>query len=101
LPPKLTSIEEVKTMPKFIVVHTEPVTKEQWMIALKPDMHFPEGYTWKHTYCDFKNGKFFCEWDAPSKEQLKAGLKSMFGFLPVDEVYPVEVYIPAEKKFED
>lgn len=86
-------------MPKFIAVHTLPMTKEKWLSSFKTDLTFPKGFSWNQTYCDFKDGKFFCEWEAPSKAKLKQGLKSMLGF-PLDDVYPVEVYNVAKKDFE-
>lgn len=86
-------------MPKIIAVHTIPMTKEKWLKTFEPNVTWPKGFTWIRTHCDFQDGKFFCEWEAPDKETLKRGLKSMLGF-PVDEVYPVELYNPAKKEFE-
>ncbi len=87
-------------MPKFIAVHTIPIpwTKEQWMNVLKQELPVPKGVSWNLSYCDFKDGKIFCEWDAPNKEIIERGLKAIY--LPVDAIYPVEVFNVAKKKFE-
>jgi len=79
-------------MPRFIAVHTMPVTEEQWkertMASEKPS--FPPGVVWKVTYCDFADGKFFCECEAPTKEIVEQVLKGMG--LPFDAVYPVRLF---------
>jgi len=31
---------------------------------------FPGDVSWKQTYCDFENGKLFCEWEAPAKSDF-------------------------------
>ncbi len=59
---------------------------------------FPAGFVWKQTYCDFTNHKFFCDWEAPSKEGLEQFFKSQN--MPFDAVYPVEVFDVATKKIE-
>jgi len=85
-------------MPKFIAVHTMSFTREQWMEGAKNWPAPPKGVSWKLTYCDFKDGKFFCEWEAPNKEVIEQGFKAQK--LPFDAVYPVEVFNVAKKKFE-
>ena len=54
-------------MPRFIAVHTVPFTEEDLKNTAK-DMpsKLPPGVSWKLTYCDFGDGKFFCEWEAPN-----------------------------------
>jgi hypothetical protein len=88
-----------KAVAKFIAVHTMPMTEEQALAMAKNMPPFPKGITWKNTYSDFKDGKFFCEWDAPNKEALEQIFKSMK--MPYDAVYPVRLYNVAKKKFED
>ena len=85
-------------MPRFVAVHTMPVTEEQLMARFKSMPSLPKGLSWKLTYCDFKDGKFFCEWEAPNKEVIEQGFKAQK--LPFDAVYPVEVFNVAKKKFE-
>jgi hypothetical protein len=86
-------------MPKFIAVHTMPMTEEQLMAMINKLPALPEGTSWKQSYCDFKDGKFFCEWEAPNKEIIQQGFKA--NNLPYDAVYPVKVYNVAKKGFED
>jgi hypothetical protein len=83
-------------MPRFIAVHTAPFTKEQLMGMDVTKL--PKGVSWKLTYCDFKDGKFFCEWEAPNKEIIEQGFKAQK--MPFDAVYPVELFNVAKKKFE-
>ena len=87
-------------MPRFIAVHTMPMTEEQWkermMSGEKPS--FPPGVVWKLTYCDFADGKFFCEWEAPNKETLEQIFKGME--MPFDAVYPVRLFDFAKLELE-
>ena len=78
-------------MAKYMAVHTLPMTEQQFMAMGKDIMSkVPKGFTYKLTYCAFDNQKFFCEWDAPSKEALEQGFKEMN--MPFDAVYPVKMY---------
>jgi hypothetical protein len=86
-------------MARFIAVHTMPMTEQQALEMAKKMPAFPKGVSWKYTYADFKDGKFFCEWDVPNKEALEQVFKSMN--MPYDAVYPVRLYNVAKKKYED
>jgi hypothetical protein len=86
-------------MPRFIAVHTMPLTEEQLMEMLKNLPALPEGTTWKQTYCDFEDGKFFCEYEAPNKEIIEQGFKA--SNIPYDAVYPVRIFDVAKKSFQD
>jgi len=86
-------------MPRFIAIHTLPVEENNFQAMVDKSIGgIPKGFTWKQTYCDFANHKFFCEWEAPSKEALEEGFKAQK--LPFDAVYPVKLYTVAKKKFE-
>lgn len=86
-------------MPRFIAVHTMPMTEEQAMTMFKNMPALPPGVSWKLTYCDFDDGKFFCDWEAPNKEVIEQGFKSMN--LPFDAVYPVRIFNVAKGALED
>jgi hypothetical protein len=86
-------------MPRFIAVHTMPMTEEQLMEMVKKLPPLPEGISWKQTYCDFTDGKFFCEWEAPNKEIIEQSFKAQQ--LPYDAVYPVKVFNVATKSLTD
>jgi hypothetical protein len=88
-----------KIMARFIGVHTMPMTEEQAMAMTKNMPPLPKGFTWKYTYSDFQDGKFFCDWQAPNKETLEQLFKTMK--IPYDGIYPVRLYNVAKKKFED
>jgi hypothetical protein len=87
-------------MPRFIATHTAPFTEEQLKTAAK-DMpsQLPAGVSWKLTYCDFADNKFFCEWEAPNKETVEQVFKA--ANLPFDAVYPVRLLDIAKASFED
>jgi hypothetical protein len=86
-------------MARFIAVHTMPMTEEQFMNMVKNLPSMPAGMSWKQTYCDFQDGKFFCEWEAPDKGSIEQGFKA--NNLPYDAVYPVRLYNVARNAFED
>ena len=86
-------------MAKFIAVHTMlDITNEKnfqdRVVARLNEV--PKGFICTQTYCDFVNHKFFCDWEAPSKEALEQGLKSLN--VPFDAVYPAKVFTFAKKK---
>ena len=86
-------------MSRFIAVHTASFTEEQYMAAVGTiESAFPAGVAWKLTYCDFADGKFFCEWEGPSKQAIEQVLKAMQ--MPFDAVYPVRIFDVATRKLE-
>ncbi len=85
-------------MAKFMAVHTMPMTKEQALAMLNdPKNQLPAGFVWKQSWCDFASQKFFCDWEAPSKEALEQIFKSMK--MPYEAVYPVELLDVPSKSF--
>jgi hypothetical protein len=84
-------------MPRFIATHTAPF-KEDQLKDMAKQMPLPEGFSWKLTYCDFADNKFFCEWNAPSKEALAEAFKAQN--IPFDAVYPVKLFNVAKADFE-
>ena len=87
-------------MARFIAVHTMPMNEEQFLATFKnPQMPpLPKGVVWKQSYIDFKDNKFFCEWEAASKEPIEEYFKVVK--MPYDAVYPVKIFNVAKKKFE-
>ena len=86
-------------MPRFIATHTMQMTEEETMAMFKSMPPLPPGVSWKLTYCDFEDGKFFCEWEAPNKETILQIFNAQN--LPFDAVYPVRLFNVAKKAFED
>ena len=85
-------------MPRFIAVHTIPTMTEERVIALAKNK-VPKGIAWKKTYCDFTDGKFFCDWEAANKEAIEEYFKTeKFRF---DAIYPVRRFDVDKKKFKD
>ena len=86
-------------MPRFIAAHTVPFGEEDLIKAAKSmPSQLPPGVTWKLTYCDFADGKFFCEWEAPNKEAIEQVFKT--ANLPYDAVYPVRLLDVAKAELE-
>ncbi len=84
-------------MPLFLVSHTAQWTEE--VLIGSADTRFPNGVSWKLSYCDFAEGKFFCIWEAPNKKILEQALKDHG--TPYDEIYPVRVFNVAKAAIEE
>ena len=85
-------------MPRFIVVHTAPFTEEDLLSDVKTVIAaLTADFSWKLTYCDFDDNKFFCEWKAPSKEALEQVF--MAANMSYDEIYPVRLLDVAKAQF--
>ncbi len=84
-------------MPRFMAVHTAPFTEQ----ALKDlaGEKLPEGVSWKVTYCDFADNKFFCDWEAPDKETIEKEFKVRN--IPCDAVYPVQIFNVVKAQLEE
>ena len=86
-------------MPRFIAVHTAPFTEAEVKGAPKQILpQLPAGVSWKLTYCDFDDNKFFCEWEAPNKETIEQIFKA--ANMPFDAVYPVRLFDVAKAELE-
>ncbi len=86
-------------MPRFMVVHTLPLTEQEWLQATSSIAEqVPEDVQWKRTYCDFSDQKFFCEWEAPNKEMLEQGFQATE--TPFDDIFPVRLFDPAKNEME-
>jgi hypothetical protein len=77
-------------MPRFIVVHSMPYNEEQITATAKNmPSQLPSDVSWNLAYCAFDDERFFCEWEAASKEAVEQVFKSTQ--VPYDAVYPVRV----------
>jgi hypothetical protein len=87
-------------MPRLIAEHTLPYSTEAEFLKMAKEMtpKVPKGCSWKLTYCDFDKHKFFCEWEAPSKEALGEAFKA--NKMPFDAIYPVKLFNVAKMGFE-
>ena len=83
-------------MARFIAVHSAPITEEALKALAKEKP--PKGISWKMTYCDFADNKFFCDWEAPNKEAIETVCKARN--IPFDAVYPVQIFNVAKNKLE-
>ena len=86
-------------MPRFMAVHTAPLKEEQISEVMERMSDIPPGITFNLTYCDFDDGKFFCDWEGPNKEAIEQIFKSIN--MPYDAVYPVRLFTAAKKGFVD
>ena len=86
-------------MPRFIAVHTAPFTEvDLQKVAKDMPSQLPPGVSWKLTYCGFADHKFFCDWEAPSKEALEQIFKAQE--MPFDAIYPVRLFDVAKLELE-
>ena len=85
-------------MPRFIAVHTVPLTEADLKETAKKISDLPAGITWKRTYCDFADNKHFCEWEAPNKEAIEQVFKAQN--MPFDAIYPVQLFNVATAELE-
>ncbi len=85
-------------MPRFIAVHTMPVTEEQLMALAVNPPQMPPGIACNYTWCNFDEQKFFCEWEAPAKEIVEKSLKELS--MPFEAVYAVRLLDWAKKEIE-
>ena len=77
-------------MPRYIVTHSIPMTENN--LKEFAEVNFPEGVSWKQTFCSFDNDKFFCEWEAPVEEVLEQIFQE--AEVSFDAIYPVKIFDP-------
>ena len=85
-------------MSRFMAIHTLPYTEAQLKEAAKSMPKLPAGLKWKQSYCDFASHKFFCEWEASSKEAIEQYFKTVN--MPFEAFYSVRMFDVAKKKVE-
>jgi hypothetical protein len=83
---------------RFMAVHTLPFTEADLKKQMENAPKIPAGFKWNKTYCGFADHKFFCDWEAPSKEALTQTFKGMN--MPFDTIYEVRLFDVAKKKLE-
>ena len=83
-------------MPRFIAVHTMPITEAGLKDLTKAKA--AKGVSWTLSYVDFADNKVFCVWEAPDKEAVEKELKEKK--VPFDAVYPVQVFNVRKAKLE-
>jgi len=85
-----------------MVVHTLPVNDAEFIDGVKKDSEqlsqLPSGVVYHRTYCGFADHKFFCDWEASSKEGLEQVFKAQE--MPFDTIYPVRLFDVAKLKLE-
>ena len=85
-------------MARFIAVHTMPMTEDQFNEMFANPPPFPPGIVCNYTWCDFPDGKAFCEWEGPSKESIEQTITQWQ--MPFDAVYPVRLADWAKRSLE-
>jgi len=89
-------------MPRFIAVHTLPLTDAEFTNSMKQLSELlsqlPPGVAFHRTYCSFADHKFFCDWEAPSKEALEQLFEAQDR--PFDAIYPVRLFDVANLELE-
>ena len=88
----------MKKVPRFIAVHTMPMSEAEAIESAERAKEIPAGITWKLTYCGFADNKFFCEWEAPNKEAIEQFFRA--ANMPFDAIYPVRLLNVAKAELE-
>ncbi len=87
-------------MPRFIVVHRAPFTRDELIARAKAFPNYaPEGVCWRSSYCDFAGKTHFCEWEAPDERTLIRVLT--LTQTPFESVHPVVSFDAVRGEFED
>ncbi|MDQ3831673.1 MAG: DUF4242 domain-containing protein [Candidatus Tectomicrobia bacterium] len=81
-------------MSRFLVERSSsPLTEEelsataQQVIAISNQL----GITWIKSYYSAKDGKWYCEYEAPNAELIWQHAR--LGQLPIDRVYPIDLVV--------
>jgi hypothetical protein len=86
-------------MPKYMIIHHQDPQFVSHHINLACKVCAKEkGASWKRAYYNLKEGRIFCEWEAPDEDTLKKILAEK-GF-PHGEVVEVETLTPGECAWE-
>jgi hypothetical protein len=78
-------------MLRFLAIHPAAFTEEQLQPLSKETL--PAGVTWKSTFTAFDEGKTFCHWLAPSKDDLLAIFTKYE--VPCETLHEVRLFDPA------
>ena len=81
-------------MPRYLVERSvPPLTQEEVAAAARRSIAAGNqlGITWIKSYYSEKDGKFYCEYEAPNAELIyeHAGLAQ----IPIDRVYPIDLVV--------
>lgn len=91
-------MESIDVMPHFIVERTvENVTREELQsIAQRSKAIYASvpGLVWIRSYVSEADGKFYCEYDAPSADSVREA--SRLAGLPIDRISEITVEMSPE-----
>jgi len=81
-------------MPRYLIERSLPPLSEEEMtagaqraIAVSDQL----GITWIKSYYSAKDGKFYCEYEAPNAEVIYEHAR--LAEIPIDRVYPIDVVV--------
>ncbi len=86
-------------MPKYMIIHHKDPQFVSHHINLACKICAREKRaSWKRAYYNLKEGRIFCEWEAPDRDTLEKILKE--DGLPCEEMVEVNVLTPEECAWE-
>jgi Protein of unknown function (DUF4242) len=81
-------------MPRYLVERSvPPLSDEDLTAAAQRSIAICDqlGITWIKSYYSAKDGKFYCEYEAPNADLLYEHARR--GEIPIDRVYPIDVVV--------
>ena len=80
-------------MARFIVIHNTPLQTTQDKLidsAKKVATSLAPGTEWLNSWWIPETQKFFCEWEAPDADAIRASLESSKDLFPIESLYEVQ-----------
>ena len=81
-------------MPRYLIERScPPLSDEELATAAQRSIAISDqlGVTWIKSYYSAKDGKFYCEYEAPNADLLYEHAR--LGEFPIDRVYPIDVVV--------
>jgi hypothetical protein len=83
-------------MPRYLIERSwtlPPLSDEELAVAARRSIAISEqlGISWIKSYYSAKDGKYYCEYEAPNADLLYEHAR--LGEFPIDRVYPIDVVV--------
>ena len=81
-------------MPRYLIERSvPPLTEEEINVGSQRAIAVSDqlGITWIKSYYSAKDGKFYCEYEAPNAEVIYEHAR--LAEIPIDRVYPIDVVV--------
>ena len=81
-------------MPRYLIERSvPPLTEEEIDVGSRRSIAVSDqlGITWIKSYYSAKDGKYYCEYEAPNAELIYEHAR--LAEIPIDRVYPIDVVV--------